>query len=212
VPNISCKTSGAGSRIVCHRRAVCKPGTPILSQNSKLIARIISESGFRRSEFVQSIGYKNTAKGLRRLDELLDQGSGDEVCLQRIVNVYQPNPGELAKALDATEAIRDREQLEAVSEIEERERRRFIPFIWVHMEDGAHSFLMAVAERRIKVVEFREGFERRSKSEQLANRFSAGYGSITERLAVGTMPLAQSYAIVLRTPSTRASSWTSTAT
>jgi hypothetical protein len=36
---------------------------------SRLIALIITDSGLRRSEFAQAIGYKNAAKGLRRLDE-----------------------------------------------------------------------------------------------------------------------------------------------
>ena len=134
---------------------------------SKLIARILTDSGLRRSEFVQSIGYRNTAKGLRRLDEWLNQGRGDEACIQRIASAYQSHAAELEQALDETEAIHEREQLEAFSEIEERERRRFIPFIWIHMEDGAHSFLMAVAEREIKVLEFQAGFERRSRSDQL---------------------------------------------
>ena len=49
---------------------------------SKLVARLIDESGLRRSEFVQAIGYRSTAKGLRRLDEWLETGSGEEGCLQ----------------------------------------------------------------------------------------------------------------------------------
>ena len=62
---------------------------------SQLIARIIGESGLRRSEFVQVLGYKNTAKGLRRLDKWRETGFGDEGCLQKIIDAFHPDPGEL---------------------------------------------------------------------------------------------------------------------
>jgi hypothetical protein len=53
--------------------------------------------------------------------------------------------------------------IESVREIEERERRRFRPFIWVHTEDGAHSYLTAVAERQVKVLWMAAGFEHLSE-------------------------------------------------
>ena len=136
---------------------------------SQLIARIISESELRRSEFVQAIEYKNKAKGLRRLDEWLEDGSGDEGFLEKIIEVFHPDPGELEAALAETEAIHEREHQEAVREIEERERRRFKPVIWVHTQDGAHSFFSALGERRIKVLWLADGFERLSEPEKLAN-------------------------------------------
>jgi hypothetical protein len=52
-------------------------------------------------------------------------------------------------------------------EIEKRERRLFKSFIWVHTEDGAHSFTAAVGERQMKVLRVEDGFDRLSKSEQL---------------------------------------------
>jgi hypothetical protein len=41
---------------------------------------------------------------------------------------------------------------DATREIEERERRRFRPFIWIVTEDGAHSFLTSIAELELKVL------------------------------------------------------------
>jgi len=38
---------------------------------SRLLQQIITDSGLRRSEFVQALGYKNATTGLRRLDEWL---------------------------------------------------------------------------------------------------------------------------------------------
>lgn len=56
----------------------------------------------------------------------------------------------------------------SILEVEERERRRFRPFIWIHTVDGAHSFLTAVAERQVKVLRFQDGFADLPTSEQLA--------------------------------------------
>jgi hypothetical protein len=57
--------------------------------------------------------------------------------------------------------------IEAAGEIEDRERRRFKAFVWVHTEDGAHSYLTAVAERQVKVLWMAEGFEQLSDSAKL---------------------------------------------
>jgi hypothetical protein len=134
---------------------------------SKLIARIIDESELSRSEFIQRLGYRNSVKGLRRLDVWLADGDGNADCLQKIVDAFHPDPAELKNALEETEAVRQRERRGAVAEIEERERRRFKPFIWVHTEDGAHSLFTAMAERQEKVLWMKEGFELLSAPEQL---------------------------------------------
>src|ERR1035437_7835838 len=134
---------------------------------SRFLRQIITDSGLRRSEFVHAIGYKNAAKGLRRLDEWLENGSGDEGCLQRMVDALHPDPAELENALVETERIHQREHDEAVREIEQRERRRFKPFVWVHTVDGAHSFLTALGERQVKVLWMLEGFENLSEPARL---------------------------------------------
>src|ERR1017187_4557245 len=61
-----------------------------------------------------------------------------------------------------------REPDNAVREIEDRERRRFRPFIWTVNEDGAHSFLTAIAERQLKVLRLPDGFEHLSEPARLA--------------------------------------------
>lgn len=53
-------------------------------------------------------------------------------------------------------------------DIEARERRRFKPFIWVHTEDGAHSFFSAMVESHLKVLWMGDGFESLSEPEQLS--------------------------------------------
>jgi len=133
---------------------------------SKLIARIIADSGLSRTDFVQRLDYRNSAKGLRRLDRWLADGDGDADCLRKIVDAFHPDPAELKSALAETEALRQHERRGAVAEIEERERR-FKPFIWIETEDGAHSFLTAIAERQVKVLWMRDGFEGLSESARL---------------------------------------------
>jgi hypothetical protein len=135
---------------------------------SRFLQRVIQESGLRRQQFVRAIGFKNTSKGLRRLDDWLADGRGDEHLLRRIVDLYHPDPAELQSALQETEAIHQREYQEAVHAMEERERQRFRPFIWVVSKDSAHSWVMAMAERQIKLLRFSEGFEQLSGAEQLA--------------------------------------------
>jgi hypothetical protein len=134
---------------------------------SRFLQGIIHDSGLRPSEFVQRIGYKNIAKGLRRLNEWLEDGGGEADCLRRIVDAFQPDAGELEKALADTEAIHGLERKQAIAEIEERQRKRFKPFIWVETEHGAHQFWTAVAERQIKVLWMPDGFERQSEAERL---------------------------------------------
>lgn len=55
-----------------------------------------------------------------------------------------------------------------IHEGEEREWRRFRPFVWVVTQDGAHSLLTAIGERQVKVLWFPGGFENLPASEQLA--------------------------------------------
>jgi hypothetical protein len=134
---------------------------------SRFLHRIIRESGLSRHQFVQTIGFANNSKGLRRLDEWLLNGRGDQHLLRRIIDRYRPDSGELLAALQETEATHGREHQEAVFEQQERERRRFRPFCWVVTQDGAHSWVMAMAERQIKLLKFPEGFEELSSIEQL---------------------------------------------
>jgi hypothetical protein len=133
----------------------------------RFIKTLLADSGLRRSDFVGSLGYRNTTKGLRRLDEWLQNGRGDAACLQRIVDAYHPEPNALKKAIDDTKAIHESERQDAIRKNDERERRSFRPFIWVVSQNGPHSCISAMAERKMKVIRFPEGFEHLSAPEQL---------------------------------------------
>src|SRR5258706_16387495 len=73
---------------------------------SHFIARVLEDSGFRRSEFISSLGYRSVQGGLRRLDEWLDQGRGDSGILDRIAAAYHVDTSDLEKALAATEDLK----------------------------------------------------------------------------------------------------------
>jgi hypothetical protein len=135
---------------------------------SRLLQQILNESGLRRSQFIQATGFKNTTKGLKRLDEWLGTGCGHKVCLERIVDRYNSDPAALQSGLAETEAIHKREYQASLREQEERERRLFRPFLWVVTEDGAHSWVMAMAQRAVKLLRFPGDFKDLSKGDQLA--------------------------------------------
>ncbi len=135
---------------------------------AQLIARIIRNSGLSRSQFIQSLGYRNVEKGLRRLDAWLDNADGHRRILNQIATTYPGHSNELETALTETAEVHGGEHVEAVKHIEERERRRFKPFIWVHTADGAHSVLSALAERQVKTLWLADGFQDLSWSDKMA--------------------------------------------
>jgi hypothetical protein len=137
------------------------------------LAKLIAEYGPSKIEFIQSLGHRDVERGLQRLNSL-ETGQGSKRLVRQIAEVYPAHAEELQKALAETEQLKKsmprpyRVSAEAVREIEERERRRFRPFIWVHTEDGAHSMASAYCEREVKVLWFRDGFEQLSEMEKLA--------------------------------------------
>lgn len=134
---------------------------------SQLIYRIQEESGLGRVEFVQSLGYRNATKGLRRLDHWLDHGKGDESFLQSVVNTYHPDAAALQTALADTGKIHQRERDEARQRAETRSRQIFKPCIWVETEEGPHSMISAMAEQSIKVLDLGSKFKNLSHPQQL---------------------------------------------
>jgi hypothetical protein len=172
MPGIPIPGDVGGNGAVNQISHMMRPGEHIMPYSdypvSRFLRRIIRESGLRRSQFIQAIGFKNTSKGLRRLDEWLGDGRGDQGCLQRIVDRYHPDPAELQSCLRETEAIQEREYREAVHAMEERARLRFKPFVWVVSEDGPHSWVIAMAQHQIKKLRFPEEFGKLSIAEQLA--------------------------------------------
>jgi hypothetical protein len=108
---------------------------------SQLISRIIFDSGLSRAQFVQTLGYRNVPKGLRRLDAWLDHGEGDPGTMDRIGAAYATrfDPIEMSLALAATAAIKRAEADSAEAERLKAEYERFRPFIHVEGETNVPS-------------------------------------------------------------------------
>lgn len=136
------------------------------------LAKLIAEYGPSKIEFIQSLGRKDVERGLQRLNSLIS-GEGSKRLVRQIAEVYPAHAQELHEAIEETARLKKslprpyRVSLEAVREIEERERRRFKPFIWVHTEDGAHSMATAIFERKLKVLWMPEAFVNLSDPEKL---------------------------------------------
>jgi hypothetical protein len=126
---------------------------------SRLIAQAVDDSGLPLADFALRLGYRNSAKGFRRLERWLANGYGDAGCLRRIVDAFHLDPREIENALADTKAQRQRESHGPIREIEERERRLFRPFIWVDTATGARSSSAALHERQLKVLWMPKGFE-----------------------------------------------------
>ena len=133
---------------------------------AQLIARIMDEYFLSRAEFVRAVGYRNTERGLHRLNLWLDNGEGSDRILGQIIAVYG-HADEIANAVAETKQIKKHEKRTSRGDLEERCRRQYKPFIWVHTEDGAHSFLTALGERQVKVLWMRPEFQRLSEPERL---------------------------------------------
>ena len=94
----------------------------------EFVLHIMNEKGIRKSELAKRLGYKNIAKGCRRIDEFL-------VNLELHVNVID----NLTEALDVPETVLREKIEETFQELEserlrqeEIDRMNFIPFLFCH--------------------------------------------------------------------------------
>ena len=133
---------------------------------AQLIARIMDEYFLSRVEFVGALGYRNTERGLHRLNLWLDNGEGSDRILGQIIAVYG-HADEIANAVAETKQVKKHEKRTSHGDLEQRCRRQYKPFIWVHTEDGAHSFFTALGERQVKVLWMRPEFQSLSEPERL---------------------------------------------
>src|SRR2546422_9503975 len=95
---------------------------------SRLLASIVEQSGLRRSDFVQSLGYKNINSGLRALDGWLETAEGSPFLLENLVKVRGIDPGLVSKALEETDQQRQREEEQERIAQERYDREHFRPY------------------------------------------------------------------------------------
>jgi hypothetical protein len=98
------------------------------------------EVGFSSAaEFIQSLGYRNTDRGLRRLKPWMEQGHGYEKIIKQITAAYPGYAEELGKAILETEAVRDAEFEADFLEHCKSEQATFVPFIHAEGERSVPS-------------------------------------------------------------------------
>ena len=98
---------------------------------SRLLGHIVEQSGLSRSAFVQSLGYKNVAKGLRALDAWLETAHGSGFVLENLVKVHHLDPVVLRNALEETGRRRRRQEEQASIAQEKHDREHFRPYVFV---------------------------------------------------------------------------------
>jgi hypothetical protein len=72
---------------------------------SQLINRLMQERGYTTIDLVRSLGYRNTERGLRRLEPWLEQGDGFQKLLKQIGTAYG-QIDQIAKTLAETKALK----------------------------------------------------------------------------------------------------------
>lgn len=105
--------------------------TPSQYPISRLLARIQKESGLSRHDFSLAIGYKNVTSALRKMDQFLTTGSGENKFLELVLNRFPERAPELKQAVMETAKIMEEEDRLAAIEAEKEARRRFRPYIFV---------------------------------------------------------------------------------
>ena len=98
---------------------------------SRLLGRMVEQSALSRSAFVQSLGYKNVAKGLRALDHWLETAQGPGFVLENLVKNHHLDPVVLRNALEETGRQRRREEEQARIAQEKHDREHFRPYVYV---------------------------------------------------------------------------------
>lgn len=94
---------------------------------SRLLERIIRNSGDTRSQFVARLGYRNTPKALRHLDSWLTQGTGDNGFTERVMKLCPDEVETFKTALNKTTLMQIEEKRACM-------RSNFAPHIYIQTE------------------------------------------------------------------------------
>ncbi|HVJ06959.1 MAG TPA: hypothetical protein VM554_01105 [Acidisarcina sp.] len=133
---------------------------------SKLVAQIVSDSGLKRSAFVQTLGYKNLTKGSRNLDRLLHGNLNDQWCLKRVQEVYGRRK-EFEKAfLEAARIEKEQRKEEAHDRLA---HEHFEPYIYVNHSLNTPTSITAAAfsGARWRYLDIPQHVRERSEEAQL---------------------------------------------
>jgi len=101
---------------------------------SQVITRLMHNHGYSPVEFVQSLGYRNVERGLRRLEPWLLEGHGFERILGQIAAAYPSEAHALGSAITDTANLKKADREAAMLESCRAQAARFVPYVHVEGE------------------------------------------------------------------------------
>ena len=101
---------------------------------SRFLLRLLEETGFTRTEFVLSLGYRNVERGRRRLDAWIDEGTGFDKIIGQIAKAYPNHADRLQNALTNTKALKATERYADFFDCCKAQESTFVPYIHVEGE------------------------------------------------------------------------------
>ncbi len=137
---------------------------------SQLLYQVFQESGLKRSQFIAGLGYRNTTGGLRSLDRWLQTGTGDQLLIERLIQVHGIDSATVRRVLAETEAQHQAEYEEAIRRQAEWDREHFRPYVFVETPFGVvqSSFTVAgIVAPALKTIRLPEGLVTEPESAQI---------------------------------------------
>ena len=100
---------------------------------SDFVTRVLRAEGIGRGELVRRMGWRNVAKGVRRLDDFCDHLALEDLVLPRLLDALPGRAAEVLAAVGAREA-----------EIEAERRAAFVPHIRIPLAGASPTFAALV--------------------------------------------------------------------
>ena len=111
----------------------------------QLLIRLWRESGLSLPDFFSSLGYSNTDKAVKRFDQWVQWGQGEEHLLTTVKRGYPQLEVELAQALAITQEMLAVEDKQAEEILTERLRATFTPYLQAIPEQNRPSSISLFA-------------------------------------------------------------------
>jgi len=107
----------------------------------KFILNQMKEKGIKKAELVRRTGYRNMAKGCRRLDSFINGDEFNAEFINKLKSALDADNEEFEEKLRETE----REIMREIDEQEELRRKNFIPYLYCQTERFIPSPIFACA-------------------------------------------------------------------
>ena len=111
----------------------------------ELILRAMQSQGISKAELAIKLGYKNTAKGIRRINHAIEKSRLTALLYEKFPSALGISRSELNDAIDETERKMNEERIQEARRREEQERAEFTPHIFIKHERTTPSPIFVVA-------------------------------------------------------------------